>query len=194
MAQVVRRRTPANGRLVKRRRLAMGVLAVLIVLMSLGAARMILRQRAITEERVRLYALTCEDHLRMIYVAQKHLPRGTSDLPLEKAVAYALATNTGWIATPEEAAYLHQTDAESSAPYSLGAYAEVIYCFADPAHSEKAASVGNLTTFTSSDQIAPSSYVWLPEEEPEILAACPYHHIAVRKDDGEIVPWKADKR
>lgn len=163
-----------------------GGLAVLCALLAVGLA---VRHRRMVRETAPL----CEVCLRTIYLARRHLPRDIGDLPLEKAVAYTLGQDVGWMATPEEQTYLHAPEVFGDG-VDISGQPDMIYCPADPAYRKESASVANMNTFTPSDQIAPSSYLWLPKDHPDWLTACPYHHLAVRQADGRIVSWSGSTR
>ena len=185
----VRSAIHSRASLAARRRRLLGavVLAVTSLLVTTLILRAMMRQREFAE----LHERTCEDHLRLLYVACRRLPEGYWGLPIDKAVAYTFASNADMQATHDEMAYLGY---EATGPrLDLSTMAEVIYCFEDPQHDVKARSVENLTTFSPAGDIMPSSYVWLPRRHPEVLAACPYHKIAIRSDDGEIVEWAGEE-
>lgn len=165
-------------------RFAFRASAVLAVLALAWVALDLVRARV---KAVRGSALTCETNLRLIYLAQRHLPPSTRGLPPDKATAYALANDTGWTASSEEVRYLGWDARGGRHPDMSGLYG-AIYCFDDPRPGEAPI----VTSLTASSDIPPSSYVWRPEDAPHLLAACPYHHLAVRQDTGEIVPWNGD--
>jgi len=135
------------------------------------------------------YAATCKHNLCYIYVVWHHVPRALADLPPDKRVAYSFCSGCRkWKASEEELAYLKGHGFWPPDWYGWH-LPDIIYCYADPAHRDKIATVADMSIFTGAADIAPSSYVWLPDDQPNVLAACPYHNIAVRRDTGEIVPW-----
>ncbi|MFB3881862.1 MAG: hypothetical protein ACE149_11400 [Armatimonadota bacterium] len=138
-------------------------------------------------------ALTCESNLRLIYLAQQHLPAQTWGLPPDKATAYALGNDMGWTASSEEVRYLGW-DARGGGHPDMSGLSDAVFCFDDPEFDAKMKQVPTVTSFTAAGNIPSSSYHWYPQSDPQVIAACPYHHIAVREDTGEIVPWHADRQ
>ncbi len=138
---------------------------------------------------VRGKVLTCENNLRLLYLAQWHLPPGTQGLPQDKRTVYALANDMGWTATVEEVEYLGW---KGGGHPDMSGQSDAIYCFDDPDVETKMEQVPVITSFTAASDIPPSSYVWYPESNPQLLAACPYHRLAVRVDTGELVSWITD--
>ena len=139
------------------------------------------------EQKVRTF--TCESNLRLMYVIYQHVPYELWSLPPEKAISYSFCDGCRqWRATEQEREYLRQHGVGQ--PEDFGwSLTGLIYCYEDPEYAEKAAAIANMTVYTASTDIPPSSYVWLPADRPEILAACPYHHLAVLAETGEIIPW-----
>ncbi len=126
-----------------------------------------------------------------MYVIYQHIPYDLLNLPPEKAISYSFCAGcVPWEPTEVERRYLVDHGVGLPAEYGWSS-SGFIYCDEDPDYSEKASSVANMTVYTATADIPPSSYVWLPPEKPEILAACPFHHIAVRKDTGEIIEWES---
>ncbi len=167
-------------------------LKVLVVVAVLAIAFVIVKVVRGNAKYIHGKELTCESNLRIIYLAQWHLPSQTQGLSPDKATAYALGSDMGWIASSEEVKYLGWDDSGRGHP-DMSGFSDSIFCFDDPQVEEKLKQVPSVTKFTAASDIPPSSYVWYPKDDSLLLAACPYHHIAVRMDTGEIVPWRADE-
>jgi hypothetical protein len=181
------RRAPIS---VRRRRYrgvkaVVGALVVVAVLAVAGTAAKLLHSHI---KSVRGKALTCRTNLRLIFLAQRHLPRQATGLPPDKATAYALGNDRGWTASSEEVRYLGW-DARGGSSPDMSGFSDAIYCFDDPDFEAKIKQVPVVTAFTAASDIPPSSYLWYPKDRPGVLAACPYHGIAVLEETGEIVPW-----
>jgi len=167
--------------------LALGVLLVIAAVVTAGMVRM----RAYNTER-RAQMNSCEMQLRLIHVISHHVPDGLSGLPPEKAISYSFCGGCEhWTPTQEERKYL--TEHHVGQPEDFGwELPGLIYCYEDLGCEEKLAAVANMTMYTPATDLPPSSYLWLPAERPDVLVACPYHHVAILAETGELVPWPAE--
>jgi hypothetical protein len=177
------RQDPQTARRAKlrRRRLLLG--AVLALIAAGLAAVLVYRDEARTRRR------TCEYQLRLMYVIWHHVPSELLSLPPDKAISYSFCDGCRqWTPTEQEREYLARHNVSQPEAYGWS-LTGLIYCYNDPECDQKGAAVANMTPYTAAASIPASSYVWYPKGQPEVLAGCPYHHIAVLRDTGEIIAW-----
>jgi len=123
--------------------------------------------------RDRTNARFCQENLRLLYVAVRHLPPALRSPTPSLAATQALLGEKMWFMTQREVSYVRPWATDPSGEYVVHQYSAFV-CPNDPDRDAKHA-IANSHSFA----YVPS-YEWCPDERT--LVYCPFHRFRVLRD------------